>query len=661
MQAWWVNCDKLSVDVLTVRSFQGIVNRDAPRLFVVEWEEDLRWVEILNNKYGDRIQLTEIQSEEELFTRPDFKSLCNQLIAYDRTDSDLAMNGALTLAGIYGACVADTRDLDRMLGYGFKVADDRRGYEGWQTNEGVNAWALKLQPATNKEFYCVSEGHIRGTPKSVDTAVSMGMLWFLLDSTGEHVEDQNVQDQILAKYPPHSIATGWWSKEVHDVRKISSYGHTFATNSVNCSFFRHGESLFKIGKQNGPGEALPEIEPGKSYAFISYTQGDALYFCSNRNMNQWTGESDGGSGALVREKYPFGLMHNSIQTIMQPLVPAYLYDSMEPPMQWFSGKAYGYAYPSTLLENGYLAEHLDKGGEAMRKMDLQDLMLNDRAAFLGSTDTSLIEHIVHIMDPKPRSLIIKHPFSEKAEEKDSPRVFNGIPAFGDPVMERTFEDKSMDIPATADAIHASMQHRQFFWVFLKNQAKSWEVEDLFQYLENDPRFKNLVLMHPDSFIRLYDSKVQDSFSWRIIDDSWVEEANPGARHGDDTELRLNSGSGRTVSYFKFVVDSVVANQPDIQLRLKVKGSAGMNLVLGQMEPFDWKEETIDFRNEGIPGDFIGSYTMQADAEEVMFDLGGKLVEPGEYTFAIFCSNADPDAAIMSRESKEPPWLVVKDK
>lgn len=658
VQAWWVNCDKLSVDVLTVRSFQGIVNRDAPRLFVVQWKEDLRWVEILNEKYGDRIQLTEIKSEEELFTHPEFQPFCKQVIAYDRSDSDLAMNGALTLAGIYGACVADTQDLDRMLEYGFTVADDRRGYAGWQTNEGVNAWALKLQGATNQQFYCVSEGHIRGTPKSVDTAVSMGMLWFLLDSTGEHIEDQEIQDQILAKYPPHTIATGWWSKEVHDVRKISSYGHTFATNSVNCSFFRHGESLFDIGKQQRSLEPLPEIQPGKSYAFISYTQGDALYFCSNRNMNQWTGKSDEGSGKLVREKYPFGLMHNSIQTIMQPLVPAYLYDSMDPPMQWFSGKAYGYAYPSTLLENGYLAEHLDKGGEAMRMMDLHDLMLNDRAAFLGNTDTSLIEHIVHIMDPKPRSLIIKHPFSENADEKDSPMVFNGIPAFGDPVMERTYADKSMDISATADAIHASMQQRQFFWIFLKNQAKAWEVEDLFQYLEADPRFEDLVLMHPDSFIRLYQSQVPQTFSWRITDDSWVGDEKPYASHGDDSELKLSEGN---VVYFKFVVESSTGAESSVKLRLKVRGASGMNLVLGQMESFDWQEETITFMNQGMPGGYVDSYTMRESVEEVLFDLGSSVIEPGEYTFAVICSNAVPGAAIMSRESRDPPWLIAQGK
>ncbi len=655
IQAWWVNCENISVDVLTVRSFQGIVNRDEPRLFVVQWEEDLRWVEILNKKYGDRIQLTEIETEEELFTHPELSPICNQLIAYDRTDSDLAMNGALTLAGVYGACVADDSDLERILGYGFKVADDRRGFTGWQTNEGVNAWALKLQPATNQSFYCVSEGHIRGSPKSVDTAVSLGMLWFLLDSRGEHIQDQAVQDQILEKYPPHTIATGWWSSEVHDVRKVSEYGHTFATNSVNCSFFRHGESIFEIGKQKRPEEPLPEIEPGKSYAFISYTQGDALYFCSNRNMNQWTGESDDAGGRLVREKYPFGLMHNSIQGIMQPLVPAYLYDSMEPPNQWFSGKAYGYAYPSTLLENGYLAEHLDKGGEAMQKMDLQDLMLNDRAAFLGNTDTGLIEHIVHLMDPKPRSLIIKHPFSEKAGEQDSPRQFNGIPAFADPVMERTFKDKSMDIPATADAIHASMQKRQFFWIFLKNQAKAWEVEDLFQSLGNDPRFENLVLLHPDTFVRLYGSQLKPGFSWRIVDDSWVEEASPDANHGDDVELRMSSGA---VVYLKFVVDSVGEDQSGVQLKLKVLGKAGLSLVLGQMEHFDWKEETITYNNEGIPGGYVDSYTMQEDEEDVIFDLGERVNEPGEYTFAVICDNEESGAAILSRESKDPPWLIV---
>ncbi len=661
MQAWWVNTGNIDVDVLTVRSFQGIVNRSGPNLFVVQWEDDLRWIEIFKERYGDYIQLTEITSQEELFNHPVLRPLCKEIVAYDRKDSELAMNGALTMAGIHGACVADKRDVQTMLGFGFTIVDDRRDYPAWQTNEGVNEWALTVQSQTNQNFYCASEGLLHGSPKSVDTAVCLGMLWFLVDAKAIHLEDQGVQERILARYPPHTIATGWWSGEVHDVRMVSKYGHTFATNSVNCSFFMHGQNFIEIGKQKAPEEPLPEIQPGKTYAFISYTQGDAIYFCSDRNMNQWMAKSNDGSGRLVREKYPFGLMHNSIQTILQPMVPAYFYDTQDPPNQWFSGKAYGYAYPKTLLENGYLAEHLDKGGAAMQKMGIQDMMLNDRAAFLGTSDTGLIEHIAHIIDTKPRSLIIKHPFSAKAEERDQPMLFNGIPAFGDPVMERKFKDKSMDIPATADAIFASMKDRQFFWVFLNNQATARELEQLYEYIAADSRFDNLVLLNPDSFIRLYMTQVEPGLTWRIIDDAWLGEDDLKANHGDDSMLhvRAMNGTNGAAGVLKFEVDTWDAETESIFLRLRVNASEGARLILHRLDCDDWCEETISLENRIKLGHAIADGLISGDENEVLFDVSEEITSPGTYSFAIISDDARQEVTVSSRESMNPPWLVVR--
>ena len=108
----------------------------------------------------------------------------------------MAMNGAMTLAGIHGACAVDVSDLKRMKNYGLTVVDDKRGYKEWQTNEGVNKWALSVQEKTNQNFYCASEGLLHGRPKSVDTAVSLGMLWFLVDSRGDHVLVIDTQDAL---------------------------------------------------------------------------------------------------------------------------------------------------------------------------------------------------------------------------------------------------------------------------------------------------------------------------------------------------------------------------------------------------------------------------------------------------------------------------------
>lgn len=240
-------------------------------------------------------------------------------------------------------------------------------------------------------------------------------------------------------------------------------------------------------------------------------------------------------------------------------------------------------------------------------------------------------------------------------------IFNGIPAFGDPVMERTSKDKRMDIPATADSIYASMKERKFFWIFLNNQATAGELEVLYEHLATDSRFDDLVLMNPDSFIRLYMTQVEPGLTWRIIDDAWLGEDDSTANHGDDPVLhvRAMNGTNGATGVFKFEVDTWDNEAESISLRLRVNASEGARLILHRLDSDDWCEETISMENRIKLGHAVADVLIGADERDVFFDVSKEITGPGTYSFAIISDDARKEATISSRESMNPPWLLVK--
>jgi len=484
----------------TLATFQGVVNRDRPRLFVIRYDEDYFWLSALEKCYG--FKPVALADPWLAFDKPDLKERCDGLIVYGKDDCELASNVAVTLAGLRGCAIfeGNDRELADIQKRGFTVKEDIRGR--WKTSEEAQAWAFKnLRPQCNPDFIAISRGGYHGATDK-DLIVQQRMFVLCLDSTGRYIKDaKTTQRECLASYKP-AIVYGFWSKEVPDVAFLSSFGHTEGGDAPNDSVYWHLPKPAEF-KQKSFGEP-PQYDPAKTYIFVSFSQGDSLRFCQKFNLWHLTQKSATAPGKLVRERYPFGLMHSTLQYGVQPIVPNVLYDLVVAPGpsglagQWFAAKGYGYANPSTLEEHGFLDLYLNRSREAMRRMGIVDFMLNDRGVE-GDPSRKIVTKIARVL--KPRSIIMKHQLDAKEQFDDPVAFIEGVPVFPDPVFDLDDPDspKEFDVNLTVQRILESQKKRQFFWVFLRHQVTVADLEKLMDKLAAE--HKNIVVLNPDVFIR----------------------------------------------------------------------------------------------------------------------------------------------------------------
>ncbi len=222
----------------TLISFQGIVNRDRPRLFVIKWEEDYFWLSQLEKRYG--IDHTTLADPWEAFDRPELKALCHQLVVYEKDDCELAQNAALTAAGVEGCAIleANAEDLAAFGERGFTIHTDLRGL--WSSSEAAQAWAFaNYHSRCHPALLAIERGHFKDNNKGMDYMVQKAMFVLCLDSSGQYISDgQTTQRDCLASYPP-TVVFGFWSKEVKDIEFLSEFGHTQAGDGPNISVYNH--------------------------------------------------------------------------------------------------------------------------------------------------------------------------------------------------------------------------------------------------------------------------------------------------------------------------------------------------------------------------------------------------------------------------------------
>ncbi|MCX7013483.1 MAG: GxGYxYP family putative glycoside hydrolase [Candidatus Sumerlaeota bacterium] len=486
----------------TLISFQGIVNRDQPRLFIIRYDEDYFWLAALEAYYGYRRVM--LDDPWQAFDQPDLKERCHGLILFGKNDCELALNVALTLGGIRGcaAMAVDDKSLAEMTKRGFSVQEDLRGR--WPSNEEAQAWAFRnLRPQCTSDALAIARGSFKQNV-GIDYAVQQRMFVLCLDSTGQYVKDRDTtQRDCLASYKP-TIIYGFWSKEVPDIAFLSRFGHTDAGDGPNISVYSH---LPKIeGLKQKTFDDPPAYDPTKTYIFVSFSQGDSLHFCQKYNLWHLTDKSATEPGKRINERYSFGLMHSTLQSDIQPIVPRALNDLVAAPGQWFSGKGYGYANPTTLEENGFLDLYLSRSKEAMRRMGIVDFMLNDQNV-QNDPQRKIVTKIARVL--QPRSIIMKHQLDPTEQFDDPLALVEGSLVIPDPVFDSADADKAgkFDAASTVERIEASAKKRQFFWVFLRHTVTVSDLEQLMDELTAN--HKDIAVLHPDVFIRLALSLAKD--------------------------------------------------------------------------------------------------------------------------------------------------------
>ncbi|MHC4738140.1 MAG: CBM96 family carbohydrate-binding protein [Planctomycetota bacterium] len=644
----------------TLISFQGAVNADETRLYVRRYEEDIYWLENLESDYG--ITYTMLDSPWDAFAEPNLTVYCSEYILYDLMDCGLAQNNAVSLAGIVGGCcIVDNNsvDLNKMVNeYGFTLhshADaDMRGY--WNTNEQAQLWGYNnLRNDCNNLIYGISEGTIESRNKGIDYDIQNNLFVWCIDSYGVHLSDYSTtQRAILDSYEPNTIAYGFWSKEVKDIEAMSEYGHTEAGHGPNGSVFSRLPQTGNL-QQNAP-SGLVEYDENKTYIFLSFSQGDALHFCLKDNYHHLTMVSQTNPSLLVRERYPFGLMHSTIQYDLQPNVPKLLY-TMADTKQFFSGKGYGYANATTLENNGHLDGYLVKSREYMDKMGIQDFMLND-----NNTETDPSHLVVKKIceELQPRSIIFKHQLNVGTDEDDAPEVFYGVPVFGDPVFCRRDEENNFLLNDSYNAVLASAAKRQFFWVFFQHTLTALELEALADKLTAEA--PDIVILHPDEFIELYLDHMSPPPppSVTLTDDAFVKQEEPSNNFGTHAALRMRGpdSNREIISYLKFDVfepNSIIS----ATLRLRAEDKDLEDATVHEVSDTSWSEDTLIWTNKPSIGAALDSVYNISSGTWAEFDVTSHITASGIYTLALKTTKDAATRDWYSKEGGNSPELILE--
>ncbi len=484
------------VDYVTVQSLQGLVNRAGARLYTYKWDTDFYWLGKMPELAF--LEPTVLGDNAEVFTIPEFAGVTDTMVVYDRDDCRAAVLVALTAAGILDSLAVENDDIAYMQGLGYSIhTDSRADLRGrWSSNETAITWAYN-----NLRGDCIDSmagiDPVEGALiKGADLFVQNKMFVFPLDAHGVNINYQtNIQDQILSTYPAGSKVHGWWSKEVRDVHYLSEFGLTVGQVAPNTSFFSKLDKPAEPLVQNLSREKVV-YNPSKTYVTISFSQGDSLHFCQKENLTQMTNASSIEPGKAVAERYAFGQMHSTFQWDLQPLVVKHLYD-IKPDHMLFTAKGYGYTNPTIQWQNGFMNQHCNDSLYYMDKVGVIDYMLNDSEA----TDVANYESIRKICRKvHPRSIVYKGQLDESDDEDDSPMVIEGVPVFPDPVFGVEDEFSNFYVQDTIDAMVASANKRQFYWVFLKHSTNEQEVELLFEALQGYPQFE---ILDFNTFIEFY--------------------------------------------------------------------------------------------------------------------------------------------------------------
>ncbi len=667
---YYCYANDLGTDYLeTLKTFQGVVNRGAPRLFVVhdDWDDailDNLMDYYTNYTWTELTGATQAQARAAVFNNTTLNAICDEMIVYDEDDANLAILCAITEASRYGCCIVEDAEYSEMLNtLGFSVKYDRRGYASWNSNTNCQSWA-RTQAQSYKTYYCsdiygMSDDSMKTTPRvrGADYMVKKKMITFLLDRDNKHgTGTWSIQEDIIQTYPNQSISFGWWSSEGDDVTAVTEERQTT---------MGHGPNVSLLSELSAPGaldQQLPTTvgiyNSNKTYIFVSFSQGDALGFCQWHNLYHWDEDSYLVSGKKIRELYEFGMMHTPLQTDHQPFIPYYYYDTQDDLGKnvLFTGKGYGFNKPSTLYSNNALGGWCDEAADYMEACDLHDMMVADSGI---QDNTVVLKNIIKNMDAHDgwvlRSILTKNNLDTTDDEDDDPVIYYNTPIFGDPVASVLDASNDMHAAFTANAIEDSMAERQFFWVFLNHSVTARKMEVLMDKLATESRFDNLEVFHPDKFIKLYRKHSGCGvFPTKLTDDAFCKQDSPTTNYGSNDAVRVRGGATnkKIIGFLKFVVDNSggTTSIGSATLKLKVEDKNINGVTVRQVSDNSWTEGSITYNNMPSRGTALDQVSNLTSGNWYEFDVSSFVTTaPGTYTLALTTAQ---DSAGLDFYSKE---------
>lgn len=373
-------------DIILLLNLQGMVNRDAPRLFLDtegrnDWgPADRRWMEVYSQTKG--IVFEPIETFDDLVQ--EFASFIDGLVIFD-PKLDASRYVALTLAGLTG-CLAVSPDQIKGALADLPTRQDLCD----KFTTGVNAydWALtNLRPhCSNTIAYSAGQshddvnlGHDVGIILALDYAIAHKGFVFNLspcpepatyDFEKEHVkghpEDAAMMDRIFDTYTAPAKIYGWNEPEWPFTSRISQHGHMLMCGrGSNLSFHQHVPAQVESAElqiQRGEAPVFPEFKQ------TAETQPDAANVEDKYYIAFMTNEGD---TPRVITTFFFGAWENPDRgdipinwgicpTLVSdfPAIAEYYYSTATPNDYFYAGvSGTGYAFIDRLPDVGVFARY----------------------------------------------------------------------------------------------------------------------------------------------------------------------------------------------------------------------------------------------------------------------------------------------------------------
>ncbi len=338
---------------LTLLALQGLVNRRAPRLFVVGMSDfnrdaDLFWVERLRRLYGVEPEQADFEGVLRKYG-PELQGL----IVYP-VDSSQSENVACMVASLLDVLPVAPAVRQRVAeATGLSATYDLSGC--FANRVEAAQWALDhLAPALRpQDLVCLDD---RIWLLIRDHAVMRGAFISGLSTAPQYADEGAVRDQISRLLAPNSVQWGWVCRDDEGEHVAFGSRHGLrtlcSTNSPNLSFLSQirplGKTLPKRPMANAPS---PEK---KAYLSFVLSDGDSIPILLTRQWYRWDEKARGS--------VPFGWEMQPLLNRIAPVVQEYYFETATERDEFILGPSgAGYCYPSLLPDPRVFLEETRRG------------------------------------------------------------------------------------------------------------------------------------------------------------------------------------------------------------------------------------------------------------------------------------------------------------
>jgi hypothetical protein len=506
-------------------TYQGVVNRNGPKIFVISDSYEDNWVTWTAAQFGDTfVQVTDPWA---LLSNTSLNQYCRKFVAYNSANCKLAPNAGATQAAIYAAaCMVDKQDggatYNKLVAapYSFTCVEDMSAYwtgtgaevacENWQRDHQLTNTVL------SDSWYCLKQGvweTYPGTPKGLDYCLSERMLVFMADKGNIWGLNNYTacEELMVAHYPTLTTAFGWWvdnaatgqQEDITVGEVLSAQKHGFYGHGYNCSFFKwYGVPPGKTMTQYTHTLSVTNYSTTNKYVVLSMSQGDNSGWLTKLDTGYVTTTSSNPSysGVPIYRRYPFAMFCDTAQATKISSWPLWkLYQ-----VTWgydvrFMGKGFDYVKLPALNAAGGLSDWDSVTQAGMAAAGMTELVAIDYQSSIKNNPTK---------DPLPKVLTeVRNArclfFRDDAgftpgTENDNPTLVGGKWVFADPVKQKQDAEGNFSAALTGEAIRTNS--RRFFWVFYGAQPIT-DLEATGDYLT--AHAPNVKILGLDQFVQLW--------------------------------------------------------------------------------------------------------------------------------------------------------------